>query len=190
MDSNHNELCDQRYKLSGWILIFCRMDVFWLIFGKIKLSSQIVCLKEDVVCQSNTVFSQLSGALSLRSLSKNAIANLLDTLMVRFCEHLELCANNKRLSQACWSQVSETCYFLVYIKSALKGSLALQVFETLLQSFMKTILSTYKSKFAQVYFSSQWVHLWDTENLLLIGFIRLRFFPPIKTWFMRTLFFC
>ncbi|XP_020533522.1 RNA polymerase I-specific transcription initiation factor RRN3 isoform X2 [Jatropha curcas] len=57
-----------------------------------------------------------------KSLGKNVVADLLDGLMVQTFEHLELCANNKRLSE---------------------------VFETLLDSFMITILNTYKSKFSQ-----------------------------------------
>ncbi|KAF2322865.1 hypothetical protein GH714_031487 [Hevea brasiliensis] len=65
---------------------------------------------------------QLPATLSQRSLGKNIVADLLDSMMVQVFEHLESCANNKRLSE---------------------------VFETLLDSFMLTILNTYKSKFAQ-----------------------------------------
>ncbi|XP_057997296.1 uncharacterized protein LOC110645367 isoform X2 [Hevea brasiliensis] len=65
---------------------------------------------------------ELPATLSQRSLGKNIVADLLDSMMVQVFEHLEFCANNKRLSE---------------------------VFETLLDSFMLTILDTYKSKFAQ-----------------------------------------
>ncbi|EEF37967.1 transcription initiation factor ia, putative [Ricinus communis] len=67
-------------------------------------------------------YGELPRTLSHKSLGENVAADLLDSLMVRIFEHLELCANNKRLND---------------------------VFETLLDSFMLTILNTYKSKFAQ-----------------------------------------
>uniref|UniRef100_A0A2P2LI22 Uncharacterized protein MANES_11G091200 n=3 Tax=Rhizophora mucronata TaxID=61149 RepID=A0A2P2LI22_RHIMU len=65
---------------------------------------------------------ELPRTLSHKSLGKNIIADLLDGLMVQTFEHLEFCASNSRLNE---------------------------VFETLLHSFMLTIMSTYKSKFAQ-----------------------------------------
>ncbi|KAJ8764151.1 hypothetical protein K2173_005063 [Erythroxylum novogranatense] len=65
---------------------------------------------------------ELPRTLSHRSLGKNIIADLLDSLMVRTFEHLESCASDNRLSE---------------------------VFKTLVDSFMLTILNTYKSKFAQ-----------------------------------------
>ncbi|XP_021691438.1 RNA polymerase I-specific transcription initiation factor rrn3 isoform X2 [Hevea brasiliensis] len=67
-------------------------------------------------------YAELPRTLNRKSLGKNIVADLLDSLMVQTFEHLESCARNKRLGE---------------------------VFETLLDSFMLTILNTYKSKFAQ-----------------------------------------
>ncbi|WCJ32854.1 RNA polymerase I specific transcription initiation factor RRN3 protein [Euphorbia peplus] len=67
-------------------------------------------------------YDELPRTLSYKSLGKNLVANLLDSLMMQMFEHLELCANNKRL---------------------------VEVFENLMDAFMLTILNTYKSKFAQ-----------------------------------------
>ncbi|KAA3457249.1 RNA polymerase I-specific transcription initiation factor RRN3-like isoform X1 [Gossypium australe] len=60
--------------------------------------------------------------LSRKSLAGNSIAELLDNLLVLTFEHLESCEREGRLAK---------------------------VFETLLQSFQVTVLSAYKSKFAQ-----------------------------------------
>ncbi|PPD68929.1 hypothetical protein GOBAR_DD34193 [Gossypium barbadense] len=60
--------------------------------------------------------------LSRKSLAGNSIAELLDNLLVLTFEHLESCEREGRLAK---------------------------VFETLLQSFRVTVLSAYKSKFAQ-----------------------------------------
>ncbi|KAL4309247.1 hypothetical protein GQ457_01G039440 [Hibiscus cannabinus] len=60
--------------------------------------------------------------LSRKSLVGNSIAELLDNLLVLTFEHLESCEREGRLAK---------------------------VFETLLQSFQITVLSAYKSKFAQ-----------------------------------------
>ncbi|KAG8364112.1 hypothetical protein BUALT_Bualt19G0092800 [Buddleja alternifolia] len=61
-------------------------------------------------------------ALIQRFFSGNLVAEKLDSLMVLTFEHLKSCSESGRL---------------------------VQVFETLLQSFQKTILTAYKSKFAQ-----------------------------------------
>ncbi|KAG6773730.1 hypothetical protein POTOM_021047 [Populus tomentosa] len=74
-------------------------------------------------CNSDVFYVELPSTLTLRNLGKNVTADLLDSLMIQFLEHLEACADKKRLSE---------------------------VFETLLSSFMATILNTYKSKFSQV----------------------------------------
>ncbi|XP_039031354.1 uncharacterized protein LOC120166026 [Hibiscus syriacus] len=60
--------------------------------------------------------------LSSKSLVGNNIVELLDNLLVLTVEHLESCEREGRLAK---------------------------VFETLLQSFQITVLSAYKSKFAQ-----------------------------------------
>ncbi|KAE8655669.1 G-type lectin S-receptor-like serine/threonine-protein kinase RLK1-like [Hibiscus syriacus] len=60
--------------------------------------------------------------LSRKSLAGNSIAELLDNLLVLTFEHLESCEREGRLAK---------------------------VFETLLQSFQITVLTAYKSKFAQ-----------------------------------------
>ncbi|XP_021907753.1 RNA polymerase I-specific transcription initiation factor RRN3 [Carica papaya] len=63
-----------------------------------------------------------SGSLSRKSLGGNVIAELLDSLMVLTLEHLESCQAAGRL---------------------------IEIFETLLRSFEKYVMSTYKSKFSQ-----------------------------------------
>lgn len=78
---------------------------------------------------------ELPSTLTLRNLGKNVTADLLDSLMIQFLEHLEACADKKRLSE---------------------------VFETLLSSFMATILNTYKSKFSQ--FTIFYACALDPEN--------------------------
>ncbi|KAK6933126.1 RNA polymerase I specific transcription initiation factor RRN3 [Dillenia turbinata] len=67
-------------------------------------------------------FEQPGGPSTRKSLGKNAIAEKLDSLMVLTFEHLKSCADSARLSE---------------------------VFDALLQSFEKTVLTAYKSKFAQ-----------------------------------------
>ncbi|XP_077210442.1 RNA polymerase I specific transcription initiation factor RRN3 protein [Tasmannia lanceolata] len=62
------------------------------------------------------------GTLSRQSLGGNAIADKLDSLMVLTCEHLRSCADSGQLAK---------------------------VFETLMHSFQITVLTAYKSKFAQ-----------------------------------------
>ncbi|XP_065855971.1 uncharacterized protein [Euphorbia lathyris] len=78
---------------------------------------------DDLAADDDDIdYDELPRSLSYKNLGKNIVADLLDSLMVRMFEHLELCANNERLGE---------------------------VFETLMDSFMLTILNTYKSKFAQ-----------------------------------------
>jgi RNA polymerase I-specific transcription initiation factor RRN3 len=45
------------------------------------------------------LFAQLPSTLTLRNLGKNVTADLLDSLMIQFLEHLEACADKKRLSE-------------------------------------------------------------------------------------------
>lgn len=66
--------------------------------------------------------SELPRELSRKSLGGNQFAEKLDSLLVLTFEHLQSCEASGRL---------------------------VQVFETLLQSFQKTVLTAYKSKFAQ-----------------------------------------
>ncbi|CAK7355499.1 unnamed protein product [Dovyalis caffra] len=97
------------------------MWFMWSEYHSSKLHFYLLVLLSQV--KTNILFfAQLPNTLTLRSLGKNVTADLLDSLMIQFFEHLEACANEKRLSE---------------------------VFETLLSSFMATILNTYKSKFAQ-----------------------------------------
>ncbi|KAM7253605.1 hypothetical protein ACFE04_021759 [Oxalis oulophora] len=64
----------------------------------------------------------LKGSLSRKSLTGNAVAELLDSLVMLTFEHLESCKVSGRLTE---------------------------VFETLLKSFEVTVMNAYKSKFAQ-----------------------------------------
>lgn len=55
----------------------------------------------EFVCKASSALSflQLPRTLNHKSLGKNIVADLLDSLMVLTFEHLESCANNKRLGE-------------------------------------------------------------------------------------------
>ncbi|XP_047323800.1 RNA polymerase I-specific transcription initiation factor RRN3 [Impatiens glandulifera] len=78
---------------------------------------------DDILDDAETEGFELSGGFPGRNILKgNKIAETLDSLLVLMFEHLKTCHESGRL---------------------------VKVFETLLQSFQITVLSTYKSKFAQ-----------------------------------------
>ncbi|CAN0829868.1 RNA polymerase I-specific transcription initiation factor RRN3 [Linum grandiflorum] len=76
----------------------------------------------DDVDDSADKIDEFPSALNQKSLSKNDMADMLDSLMVQTFEHLDSAVAEKRLRE---------------------------VFDMLLSSFKDTVLTTYKSKFAQ-----------------------------------------
>ncbi|KAF5745539.1 RNA polymerase I-specific transcription initiation factor rrn3 [Tripterygium wilfordii] len=99
---------------------------------------------------------ELPRALTHKFLSGNVIAEILDSLMVLTFEHLESCENSGRLAK---------------------------VFEILLKSFQKTVMTTYKSKFAQ--FVMFYACALDPENcgirfaMTLADIFILDAYPPV-----------
>lgn len=58
---------------------------------------------------------QLPATLSHKRLGKNIVADLLDSLMVKIFEHLEFCANNKRLSEVFSEAIFVQIFSFVFI---------------------------------------------------------------------------